>query len=306
VTERNPGSSGGVGGAADGDWFRRVLGHYPTGVSVVTGIADDGVAVGLAVGSFTSVSLNPPLVAFLPRTGSSSWPKIRDSRKFCVNILAADQEEVCRTFATRGGDKFAGLSWRAAASGSPILDATIAMDIGAARRLLGLPGAATDDGGLHARLHALAAQLAIEQRQLDAAAAFVPIRLEPRARESSHASYHLSPEAQALKAALVNAVLAFVEQLGLSLTVLYDELARRLGQPTPLPLPEPAPRLTKRELQIVVLIGQRYSNEQIADALYISMNTLKTHMRHIRQKLGNRGQILAWWERHQHEYSELR
>lgn len=112
--------------AKDGAWFRRVLGHYPTGVSVVTGIAADGAPIGLAVGSFSSVSLDPPLVAFMPSVGSSSWPKIRDRQRFCVNILASDQEPVCRAFAARGPDKFAGLSWRPASSGSPILDGAVA------------------------------------------------------------------------------------------------------------------------------------------------------------------------------------
>ncbi len=112
--------------AADAGWFRQVLGQYPTGVSVVTGIAADGTAIGLAVGSFTSVSLDPPLVAFLPDKKSSSWPKIAAAGKFCVNILAADQEPVCRAFASKAPDKFAGLAWRPAASGSPILTGAVA------------------------------------------------------------------------------------------------------------------------------------------------------------------------------------
>ncbi|MGI8677468.1 MAG: flavin reductase family protein [Jatrophihabitans sp.] len=123
-----PQTAGSVGPnrAEDADWFRRVLGQYPTGVSVVTGIAADGSAVGLAVGSFTSVSLDPPLVAFLPAATSSTWPKIRQAGRFCVNVLAADQEPVCRTFASRASDKFAGLSWRPASSGAPILDGAVA------------------------------------------------------------------------------------------------------------------------------------------------------------------------------------
>jgi len=112
--------------AADADWFRQVLGQYPTGVSVVTGIDADGAPAGLAVGSFTSVSLDPPLVAFLPATSSSSWPKIAPGQKFCVNILGADQESVCGAFASKAADKFAGLSWRPAASGAPILDGAVA------------------------------------------------------------------------------------------------------------------------------------------------------------------------------------
>ncbi len=110
----------------DNGWFRRVLGHYPTGVSVVTGISADRAPVGLTVGSFSSVSLDPPLVAFMPSVTSSSWPKIRDSQKFCVNILASDQEPVCRAFAGQAADKFASLSWRPASSGSPILDGAVA------------------------------------------------------------------------------------------------------------------------------------------------------------------------------------
>jgi flavin reductase (DIM6/NTAB) family NADH-FMN oxidoreductase RutF/DNA-binding IclR family transcriptional regulator len=106
--------------------FRRVLGHFPTGVAVITGIDPDGKPGGLAIGSFSSVSLDPPLVAFMPDKNSSTWPKIRESGHFCVNILGSDQEEICRTFAVSGGDKFAALSWKPAASGSPILDGVLA------------------------------------------------------------------------------------------------------------------------------------------------------------------------------------
>ena len=112
--------------ATDTGWFRQVLGQYPTIVSVVTGVAADGTPAGMAVGSFTSVSLDPPLVAFLPDKKSSSWPKIAPAGRFCVNILADDQEPVCRAFASKAPDKFAGLRWRPAASGSPILENAVA------------------------------------------------------------------------------------------------------------------------------------------------------------------------------------
>jgi flavin reductase (DIM6/NTAB) family NADH-FMN oxidoreductase RutF/DNA-binding IclR family transcriptional regulator len=110
----------------DAKHFRRVLGHFPTGVAVITGIDGEGKPGGLAIGSFSSVSLDPPLVAFMPDKSSSTWPKLRESGHFCVNILGADQETVCRTFAVSGGDKFAELSWRPADSGSPILDGVLA------------------------------------------------------------------------------------------------------------------------------------------------------------------------------------
>jgi flavin reductase (DIM6/NTAB) family NADH-FMN oxidoreductase RutF/DNA-binding IclR family transcriptional regulator len=112
--------------AIDPRRFRQVLGNYPTGVTVVTAMDADGKPAGMAVGSFTSVSLDPPLVAFLPDRGSSSFPRIRTATSFCVNVLAADQEDVCRSFATRGGDKFAGVSWSPSPSGAPRLDGAVA------------------------------------------------------------------------------------------------------------------------------------------------------------------------------------
>lgn len=106
--------------------FRHVLGHFPTGVVVATALQDGGVPAGMAVGSFTSVSLDPPLVAFLPDKSSTSFPKIRETGAFCINVLSGEQEQVCRAFATRGGDKFADVSWSSAGSGSPIIDGAVA------------------------------------------------------------------------------------------------------------------------------------------------------------------------------------
>lgn len=109
----------------DSAQFRTVLGHFPTGVTVITA-APDGNPVGLAVGSFSSVSLDPPLVAFFPGKSSSSWPQIEAAGSFCVNILADDQEDLCRRFASKEEDKFAGLGWSAAGSGSPLLSGALA------------------------------------------------------------------------------------------------------------------------------------------------------------------------------------
>ncbi|SFT07899.1 flavin reductase family protein [Saccharopolyspora flava] len=86
--------------------LRRALGHYPTGVSVVTATGADGTPVGMVVGTFTSVSLDPPLVGFLPDRRSTSWPRIRAAGRFCVNVLAASQEEVCRDFADKRPGRF--------------------------------------------------------------------------------------------------------------------------------------------------------------------------------------------------------
>lgn len=100
--------------------FRQVLGHFPTGVTVITGAGGDG-PVGLAVGAFFSVSLDPPLVGWCPNKSSSSWPVIRAAGSFCVNILAEDQEVVCRSFASKDTDKFEGLGWEPGPSGAPRL-----------------------------------------------------------------------------------------------------------------------------------------------------------------------------------------
>src|SRR5262245_25488403 len=92
-------------------FFRRVLGHFPTGVAVITAIDADGAPAGMAVGSFTSVSLDPPLVAFLPGRSSTSFPKIRRSERFCANVLSHSQEHICRAMAAKGADKFAQIAW---------------------------------------------------------------------------------------------------------------------------------------------------------------------------------------------------
>ncbi len=110
----------------DSATFRRVLGNYPTGVAVVTAIGADGAPLGMVVGSFTSVSLDPPLVAFLPDKRSTTWPRIEAAGKFYVNVLAADQKPLCRVMATSGADKFAGVSHSLSGNGSPVLDGIVA------------------------------------------------------------------------------------------------------------------------------------------------------------------------------------
>ena len=111
--------------AIDQAHYRQVLGHFPTGVTVVAGVAD-GTPVGLAVGSFFSLSLEPPLVGFCVGKSSNSWKAMEPSGSFCVNILGADQEDVCRVFATSGDDKFATIGWTKTESGSPLINDVLA------------------------------------------------------------------------------------------------------------------------------------------------------------------------------------
>ncbi|MCB0969931.1 MAG: flavin reductase family protein, partial [Acidimicrobiales bacterium] len=72
--------------AFDSARFRQVLGHFPTGVCVVSSSHEDA-PVGMAIGSFFSISLDPPLVGFCAGKGSSTWPKIRESGRFCASVL---------------------------------------------------------------------------------------------------------------------------------------------------------------------------------------------------------------------------
>jgi len=101
-------------------FFRSAMGALPTGVTIVTAVAA-GRPVGLSVNSFTSVSLDPALVAFCVSNTSSTWPHVRAVGTFCVNILEEGQEALSRTFASRGPDRFLGVGWRPSPSGSPLL-----------------------------------------------------------------------------------------------------------------------------------------------------------------------------------------
>ena len=105
--------------------FREVLGHYPTGVCVITAMGEDGKPVGMVVGSFSSVSLDPPLVGFFPARSSSTWPQIEQAGHFCVNVLASDQTGLCRQIASPG-DKFAGVEYTVSPHGLPVLEEAMA------------------------------------------------------------------------------------------------------------------------------------------------------------------------------------
>lgn len=100
--------------------FRTVLGHFPTGVTVVTASGRER-PIGVAIGSFASISLDPPLVGFFVGTSSGSWKAMEEVGHFCVNVLSHDQLELCGVMASRADDKFDGVEWEASATGAPIL-----------------------------------------------------------------------------------------------------------------------------------------------------------------------------------------
>lgn len=105
--------------------FREVLGRYPTGVVAIT--AHDGSNPhGLTIGSFLSVSLDPPLVAFCVAETSSTWPSMRGVGTFAANVLGVDGVELCRRFGLKGADRFEGEKWHQRETGAPILASAIA------------------------------------------------------------------------------------------------------------------------------------------------------------------------------------
>lgn len=124
-----PGDAGAGSAAAhsiDSQTYRRVLGNYPTGVCAITACSGDGVRAAMIVGSFTAVSLDPPLVGFLPAKTSSSWALIKHAGRFCANILGADQRAECLQLSTTGCEKYGDIRFRLSGNGSPILEGAIA------------------------------------------------------------------------------------------------------------------------------------------------------------------------------------
>lgn len=113
------------GSTFDAAKFRQVLGHFPTGVTVITAIHEHK-PVGMAIGSFTSLSLVPPQVLFCAGASSSSWPKVQAHGSFCVNILDESQEDVSRVFASKASDKFAEIGWKRSGNGCPVIDGVLA------------------------------------------------------------------------------------------------------------------------------------------------------------------------------------
>ena len=106
--------------------LRRVMGHFATGVTVITSIRSSGEMHGLTANAFTSVSLIPPLLLVCIDKKAESYPCFDESKIFTVNVLSSDQEALSRRFAVTGGEKFEGVSYKIGANGAPILDGVLA------------------------------------------------------------------------------------------------------------------------------------------------------------------------------------
>ena len=105
--------------------MREVLGHFASGVTVVTAVTVEG-PIGFTCQSFSSLSLDPPLVAFAPARSSRTWPRLREIGRFCVNVLSEGQDDVSQNFARSVPDKFAGVPWKPSAHGAPVLEDVVA------------------------------------------------------------------------------------------------------------------------------------------------------------------------------------
>ena len=109
------------------DDFRRVLGHFATGVTIVTACDGQGKPTGLTASAFTSVSLEPPLILICVAHTSQSYPALRDGGRFAVNFLGNKQEDASRRFATsKIVDKFEGVAYHMSEMGLPILTDSLA------------------------------------------------------------------------------------------------------------------------------------------------------------------------------------
>jgi flavin reductase (DIM6/NTAB) family NADH-FMN oxidoreductase RutF len=107
--------------ALDPATLRSVFGAFPTGVTALAALVD-GVPVGMAANSFTSVSLDPPLVSVCVATASATWPLLRRANRIGVSVLSHRQEAASRQLAARGTDRFAGLSWYPTDDGAVLLN----------------------------------------------------------------------------------------------------------------------------------------------------------------------------------------
>lgn len=115
-------------GQANVEDYRHVMSHVPTSVSVITAMTENGPA-GMTVGTFTSVSLDPPLVAFYVDLGSTTWPVLAEADHFGINVLGAHAGDLCRAFARRGAERFLGVEWSPSGHGVPWLsDAIVSID----------------------------------------------------------------------------------------------------------------------------------------------------------------------------------
>ena len=142
--------------------LRDALGCFATGVTVVTCLGADGKPAGLTVNSFTSVSLEPPLLLVCIRKDATSAPALTTASRFAINVLQTGQKPASISFSTRGDDRFGATRWSCAEGGAPILEESLGVfeceryalyDGGDHHILVGQVVKASFDGGLDPLLY---------------------------------------------------------------------------------------------------------------------------------------------------------
>lgn len=101
--------------------YKAVMAAFPSGVTIVTTLGPDGGIVGITASAFSALSIDPALVLFCPNYASDSYPVLRDSKRFAIHLLSADQQAEAYAFAGKGKDKAAGIEWHLSERGNPLL-----------------------------------------------------------------------------------------------------------------------------------------------------------------------------------------
>lgn len=107
--------------------YKEVMGSFPSGVTVVTTLDTDGDIVGITASAFSALSIDPALVLFCPNYASDTYPILRDSKRFAIHLLCADQQAEAYAFAKKGKDKAQGIEWHLSERGNPLLSKATAI-----------------------------------------------------------------------------------------------------------------------------------------------------------------------------------
>ena len=119
----------------DATVYKHVLGSFPSGVTVITTLDDDGSVVRLTASAFSSLSMDPPLVLFCPNYTSDSYPVLIRQKRFAIHLLSGEQQAEAYAFAKKGKDKASGIEWSLSELGNPILaGATAVIQPGGSKR----------------------------------------------------------------------------------------------------------------------------------------------------------------------------
>ncbi|MCS2611120.1 flavin reductase family protein [Halomonas dongshanensis] len=106
----------------DSQRYKQALGAFPTGVTVVTALTDEGQMVGFTASAFSAVSMDPALVLVCPSLTSVSYPVIQQCKRFTIHILSDEQQAIAYQFASKDPNKSAGVKWHRSAHGNALID----------------------------------------------------------------------------------------------------------------------------------------------------------------------------------------